>query len=235
MLFLAVVAQARLSFFPFNVLPASDATSTGAALMLLSLVVQAFLFDAGLVVMVLFLLRKTIRRVELPNLTFRVETSARPSLFRAAFALAMIVLFGVPNVRDWFFTVALTHTPEGVYSLLLPGFLDVRPFLLAFLALSFAKDLLYAFLHERVATVALDALALALGVAVCVMLFAQESVVGLPADFPLDEVRMTLFNVVLGRLFAIFIAVLAAVFAARLVKRLVRLKQIWGEKDPESL
>ena len=236
-LLIGFVTKMRFGFFPFNVLPASEMERTGAALLLLSLAVQAFLFDAGLVLMLFFLLRNTIRRVEMPNLTFRVETSRRPSAFRAAIALAIAVVLGVDRVRDNFFTVRVGKDPIAAeyYSLFLSGFFDVLPLLLVFLAVSFVKDVLYAFLHERPATVALDAAAWGLGVAACIYIFANKDIVGLPGDFPVDETRILLFNSVMGRLVGLFVILLAAMFAVRAVRRLQRLRQIWGEKDAESL
>jgi hypothetical protein len=235
MLFLAVVTRTRFNFFPFNVLPPRALEGAGETFLLFSLGVQAFLFDAGFVLMAFFLLRKTIRRVELPTLTFRVESSRRPSLFRAAFALALGVLLGVPNVRDYFFTVKISTDPSDYYTLFLPGFGEVLPYLIAFLALSLVKDVLYAFLGERVATVALDLFTWICGVGVCVLLFASESVVGLPADFPVEKEKFILFNAVMGRLVGFFVIVIAALFAARAVKRITRLRQLWGEKDTARL
>jgi hypothetical protein len=235
-LLLGVVTKTRFGFFPFNVLPTTEMEAAGTALLLLSLAVQAFLFDAGLVLMLFFLLRNTIRRVEMPNLTFRVETSRRQSLFRAAIAIAIAVLLGVDRVRDNFFTVRVGKDAADLYSVFLPGFFVVRPLLLVFLGASFVKDVLYAFLHEKPLTIALDAAAWCLGVATCIYIFAHGDIVGLPADFPtLDETRILLFNTVMGRLVGLFAILLAALFAVRSVRRFQRLRQIWGEKDAESL
>ena len=237
MLFLAVATRTRFTFFPFNVLPPRLPDGAGAAFLLVSLAVQAFLFDAGLVLMAFFLLRRTFRRVDLPNLTFRVESSRRPSLFRAAFSAAVAVVLGVENVRANFLTVRIGSdmNPANVYSLFLDGFHSVLPFVLAFLALSFVKDVLYAAFRERTWTVAMDVVTWICGVALCVFLFAQESILGLPSDFPIEETRIDLFNVVMGRLLGLFVIMLAAIFAARAVRRIVRLRQIWGEKETERL
>jgi hypothetical protein len=235
MLSLAVVTRTRFTFFPFNVLPAKAVEGASEAFVLVSLGLQAFLFDAGLVLMAFFLLRKTIRRVELPNLTFRVETSRRASLFRAMFCLALGLLLGVPNVRDNLLTVALTREVKDLYSIFTPEFHEVLPWILAFLGIAFVKDVLYALLGEKVGTVAVDLSTWIAGVALCVFLFAADAILGLPADFPVEDVRLILFNTVLGRLAAIFFVVLAAIFAARAVKRFLRLRQLWGEKDTARL
>jgi hypothetical protein len=232
MLFLAVVTRTRFNFFPFNVLPPKAMEAPAETFLLASLGVQAFLFDAGLVLMAFFLLRKTIRRVELPNLTFRVETGRRASLFRAAFALALGVCLGVANVRDNFFSVKLPPGgTEGIHTLFLPPFNHALPYILAFLSLAFVKDILYAFLGERTATVAVDLATWIGGVALCVLLFARDPIAGLPGDFPLDDVRLTVFNSVMARLLGFFFIVMAAIFAARAVKRFLRLLQLWGEQD----
>jgi len=235
MLFLAQATQMRFSFFPFNVLPANEPGGAGTALMLASLAVQAFLFDAGLVLMAFFFLRKTFRRVDLPNLTFRVETSRRPSLFRAAFALAIALLLGVPGIRDNLLIVKIRNEPESVYTLLLPGWSEVAAFILAFLALSFVKDLLYAFFRERVATVALDLAAAVAGIALFILLFARRPFLGLPPDFPLGLSTLLAFNAAMNRIVGLACILLAAIFAVRAVKRFLRLQQLWGEKDTARL
>jgi hypothetical protein len=230
MLFLAVVTRTRFSFFPFNVLPQKAMEAPAETFLLASLGVQAFLFDAGLVLMAFYLLRKTIRRVELPNLTFRVETGRRASLFRAAFAVALGVCLGVENVRDNLFAIVLERgDPLTYHSLFLPPFERVLPFILAFLCLAVLKDVFYAFLGERAFTVAVDLVTWIAGVALCGLLYARDPIAGLPADFPRES---TLFNAVLGRLLGFFFIVLAAIFAGRAVKRFVRLLQIWGQKEP---
>ncbi len=233
MLFLAVVTRARFNFFPFNVLPQKDMAGPSETFLLVSLGVQALLFDAGLVLMAFFLLRKTIRRVELPNLTFRVETGRRASLFRAAFALAMGVCLGVPNVRDQVFRIVLPPGDPGDYhTLFLPPFHGALPFILAFLVVAFVKDILYAFLGERTLTVAVDLGTWIAGVALCILLYAREPIAGLPPDFPIEDTKLTLFNAVMARLLGFFYICLAAIFAARTVKRFLRLLQLWGENGP---
>jgi len=230
MLFLAVVTRTRFSFFPFNVLPQKAMEAPAETFLLASLGAQAFLFDAGLVLMAFYLLRRTIRRVDLPNLTFRVETGLRASLFRAAFAVALGVCLGVENVRDNLFTIVLERgDPSAYHSIFLPPFERVLPFILGFLCLAVVKDLLYAFLGERTSTVAVDLSTWIAGVALCGLLYASDPIAGLPPDFPRES---TLFNAVLGRLLGFFFIVLAAIFAARAVKRFLRLLQIWGEKQP---
>jgi len=240
MLLLAAVTKAQFGFFPFNVLPASRLEGAGAALVLLSLAVQAFLFDAGLVLIVFFLLRKSFRRVELPNLTFRVESSTRPSVVRAIFAAVLAALLAVPAVRDTLFSVhpfrgPESHETQNVFTLFLPGWADVLPFILAFLALAFAKDLLYARFHERPLTVGLDVLTAVLGTALFVFLFSRKPFIGLPEGFPLNDAALDVFNEVMARVLGLAFILLAAIFAVRAVKRFVRLRQIWGEREPEAL
>jgi hypothetical protein len=234
-LLLASLTNTEFNFFPFNVLPASKLHGGGAALILLSLAVQAFLFDAGLVVMVFFLLRKSFRKVDLPNLTFRVESSTRPSLVRAAFAVVLAVLLAVPSARDTLLSVRIHSDPPvdstNVYSLFLPGWGGVLPFVLAFLAVALVKDLLYALLHERRLTVSLDVAASVAGTALFIFLAARDAFIGLPEDFPLDEDILTLFNQTLGKVIGLFCLLLAAIFAARAVKRISRLRQIWGNRE----
>ena len=234
-LLLASLTRTEFNFFPFNVLPGSKLRGGGAALTLLSLAVQAFLFDAGLVVMVFFLLRKSFRKVELPNLTFRVESSTRPSLVRAIFAVVLAVLLAVPKARDTLLSVRLPSDPPvdatTVYSLFLPGWGTVLPFVLAFLAVAFVKDVLYALLHERRLTVALDVAASAAGTCLFIFLATRDPFIGLPDDFPLDGDILLLFNQVLGKVIGLFCLLLATIFAARAVKRLSRLRQIWGNRE----
>lgn len=231
-LFLAVVTRTGFSFFPFNVLPPRAAEGPSEALLLVSLGLQALFFDAGLVLMVFFFLRKTIRRVELPNLTFRVETSRRASLFRATFALALALLLGIENVRDLYIKVKVDGE---LHTLFLPPFGDALPFILVFLAVAFVKDVLYAVFGERTWTVAADFATWIVGVALCIFLYSRDPVVGLPPDFPIEVWRITLFNSVMGTLSGFFFIVLAAIFAARAVKRFLRLRQLWGEKDTARL
>jgi hypothetical protein len=231
-LFLAVVTRTRFSFFPFNVLPPRAMETGTEALLLVSLGLQALFFDAGLVLMVFFILRKTIRRVELPNLTFRVETSRRASLFRATFALALALLLGIENVRDLYIRVKVD---SELHTLFLPAFSEALPLILVFLALAFVKDVIYAFVGERTWTVALDCLAWIAGVALCIFLYSRTPLVGLPPDFPIEEWRITLFNSAMATLAGSFFIVLAAIFAARAVKRILRLRQLWGEKDTARL
>ncbi|MCK6481584.1 MAG: hypothetical protein L6R43_16025 [Planctomycetes bacterium] len=235
-LLLAALSRTEFEFFPFNVLPASKMQGGGAALVLVSLAVQAFLFDAGLVVMVFFVLRKSFRRVDLPNLTFRVESSTRPSVVRAVFAAVLAVLLSVPAVRDTLFSVRVDTQPPVdvpmVYSLFLPDWGRVLPFVLVFLALSFVKDLLYAILHERTFTVALDAAVALLGTALFLSLASRDPFLGLPGDFPLDGEVLRLFNGILGRVVSLACLVVTAVFAARAVRRLARLRQVWGGGGP---
>jgi len=50
-----------------------------------------------------------------------------------------------------------------------------------------------------------------------------------------EEIRIQLFNAVMGRLVGFFLILLAALFAVRAVRRLLRLRQLWGEKDAETL
>ena len=235
MLFLAVATRTQFNFFPFNVLPQKAMEGPAETFLLVSLGVQALLFDAGLVLMAFFLLRKTIRRVELPNLTFRVESGRRASLFRATFALAMALGLGIPNVRNNVFRIVLPPgAPSDYHTLFLPPFHDILPFLLAFLAIAFVKDVLYALLGERVLTVAVDLATWFAGVGLCVLLFSRDSIAGLPPDFPLEDTRLTLFNAVMARLLGFFYICLAAIFAARAVKRFLRLGQLWGERAPRT-
>lgn len=234
MLLLAALTRTQFSFFPFNVLPASRMEGAGAALVLVSLAVQAFLFDAGLVVMAFFLLRKSFSRVDLPNLTFRVESSTRASLMRAAFAVVVAVLLAVPTVRDTLLAVRLKTSvpgpdPQNVHTLFLPGWSDVLPWILAFLSIAFVKDVLYALRGERPLTVGLDAASAVAGTALFIFLFAQKPFVGLPDDFPLEDATLSLFNVVLARVVGLACILLAAIFAARTARRVARLRQIWGE------
>jgi hypothetical protein len=233
MILVAFATKAEFPFFPFNVLPGSKLRGAEAAAVVVSLIVQAFLFDTGLVATVFFLLRRTFRRVELPNLTFRVESSRRPSLFRALFALLLAVLLGVPATRDWVFRVRV-GTGES-HTLFLPEWGRVSPLLLAFLGLAILKDLFYLFLRERVFTVLADALTAVAGVVVCIFLFSRTPFLGLPPGFPLDESARALFNDSLNRVVGIALILMAALFAARAVKRAVRVRQLWGEKDPARL
>jgi len=233
MILVAFATRTEFPFFPFNVLPGTKFRGAEAAAVLVSLIVQAFLFDTGLVATVFFLLRRTFRRVELPNLTFRVESSRRPSLFRALFAVLLAVLLGLPQTRDWVFRVQ--DGAGGTHSLFLPQWGRVAPLLLAFLGLAILKDLLYVFLRERAFTVAADALAAVAGVVVCIFLFRRSPFLGLPADFPIDDASRVLFNDSLNRVVGIALILMAALFAARAVKRSVRVKQLWGEKDTARL
>ena len=235
MLLVAFVTRSEFEFFPFNVLPAGKMQGAGAVLILVSLTVQAFLFDAGLVGMVFFLLRRSFRRVDLPALTFRVESSRRPSLVRALFAVVLGVLLGVPAIRDRLFVVRYGEGPAGAHSFFLPEWGDVVPFILAFLALSVAKDLLYALLRERTLTVALDTATAGLATALSVFLFASGPLVGLPPDFPMEEATLVAFNDILSRVVSMALLLLAALYAARLVKRAVRVRQLWGERDAARL
>lgn len=240
MLLLAAVTKAQFGFFPFNVLPEARLEGAGAALVVVSLAIQAFLFDAGLVLVVFFLLRQTFRRVEMPNLTFRVESSMRPSLVRAIFAVVLAILLAVPSVRDTLFSVQSIRGPEGsrtenVCTLFLPGWSDVLPWILVFLGLAFVKDVLYALRRERPLTVGLDLLTAVAGTGLFVYLFSRKPFIGLPEDFPLAETTLDLFNEVLARLLGVAFIVLAAIFAVRAVRRFVRLRQIWGEREPEAL
>ena len=73
------------------------------------------------------------------------------------------------------------------------------------------------------------------GVALCIFLYSRDPVVGLPPDFPIEVWRITLFNSVMGTQSGFFFIVLASIFAARAVKRFLRLRQLWGEKDPARL
>ncbi|HEU4395755.1 MAG TPA: hypothetical protein VFS92_09330 [Planctomycetota bacterium] len=231
-LLVAFATQAEFAFFPFNVLPGSKVRTGGAAAVIASLIVQAFLFDVGLVTTVFFLLRRTFRRVELPNLTFRVESSRRPSLFRALFAGLLLVLLGLPQTRDWVFRVRVEGRSFGMF---LPAWHAVSWLFLSFVGLVLVKDLLYLFLQERVLTVAADLGAAVAGVIACGVLFAQPPLLGLPDSFPLDDATRTLFNESMGRVVDLALLVLAALFAARAVKRAVRVRQLWGEKDPARL
>jgi hypothetical protein len=237
MLLIAVLTSTRFNFFPFNVLPAGTVSGTRAVLTVISLAVQAFLFDAGLVMVVFFLLRRTFRRVELPNLTFRVESSVRPSLFRAAFSLVVALALVVPGIRDTLFKVTVEDA-EGVlvhHTLLLPPLMEAIPWIVAFLVLAMVKDILYAFLRERPLTVGLDLVTAAGGVVLALYLFSRDGLVGLPADFPLDANGLAVFNQFLAKALGLFFIVWAALFASRGVKRALRLRQLWGEKDPEGL
>ena len=231
-LLVAFATQTEFAFFPFNVMPGTKVRAGGAAAVIASLIVQAFLFDVGLVTTVFFLLRRTFRRVELPNLTFRVESSRRPSLFRALFAVLLLVLLGLPQTRDWVFRVRVEGKSFGMF---LPAWHAVSWLFLAFIGLVLVKDLLYIFLQERVLTVAADLGAAVAGVIACGVLFAQPPLLGLPDAFPLDDSTRSLFNESMGRVVDLALLVLAALFAARAVKRAVRVRQLWGEKDPGRL
>ncbi len=237
MLLIAATTRTYFDFFPFNVLPAGKLTGGAAVVTVVSLAVQAFLFDAGLVLILFFLLGRTIRRVDLPNLTFRVESSRRPSLVRAGFALVVLLMLGVPDIRDTLFTVHAAGDGDriDVHNLFLPSFGRVLPFVAGFLLLAIVKDVLYAVLRERVLTVALDMLTAAAGVGLSLYLFTEPEFLGLPSDFPLNAEQLAFINEVLSRVLSLFFIVWAALFAARAVKRAMRLQQIWGEKEPGRL
>jgi len=70
---------------------------------------------------------------------------------------------------------------------------------------------------------------------VCIFLFRRSPFLGLPADFPIDDASRVLFNDSLNRVVGIALILMAALFAARAVKRSVRVKQLWGEKDTARL
>jgi hypothetical protein len=232
MLLLATVTQARFDFFPFNVLPAAKLSGASAVVTVVSLAVQAFLFDTGLVLMVFFLLRRSFRRVEMPNLTFRVESSMRPSLVRALFAVVVALLVAVPAIRDSLFTVRISGEEDGVlvHTLFRQEFSAELPWILSFLALAATKDVLYAWLRERPFTLGLDLLTAVAGMVLSLHLAGGPDFVGLPSDFPLDDGQIQFFNEVLARVLSLFFIVWTALFAARAVKRFARLRQVWGEE-----
>ncbi len=225
MLLIAAATASQFGFFPFNVLPP---TGPAGALTLFSLAVQAFLFDAGLVCMLFFLLGRTFRRVDLPNLTFRVESSRGPSLRRVVFVILVGILLGAPAVRDKLFIVrAPVDGKVDWFSIFLPAFSSVLPVLLAFLGFMAAKDLLYAIRGERRLTVAMDGVAAVLGIFVSLYLLSRPPVVGLPLDFPLEREKIDSLNDGLARVLDFGFIIWAALFAARAAKRIARLRLIW--------
>lgn len=219
MILIATVTEIGIEIFPISVMRIAHPHSL---LNLLFVATQALLLDIGLMVVIFTAVTRFKRGVQIPRIAFRVPAGLRFSLTRAVLAGLVLLLMNV--FRDQLFVVVVEGEP---YPFFTRSFLDALPWLNAFLALVIGREIAYAFLGERRALVAGDALLSAAGAALMVWFLTRAPFAAFPSALNEPSPALPTMNQLTAKLFELILIAFAATFAYEAGKRFLRLIQIW--------
>lgn len=219
MILIATVTEVGIEIFPISVMRIAHPHSF---LNLLFVAAQALLLDIGLMVVIFSLVTRFQRNVRIPKIAFRVPVGLRFSLTRALLAGLVLLLLNV--FRDQLFVVVAEGEAHPFFT---ASFVAVLPWLNAFLALVIAREIAYAFLGERRALVAADALLSAAGAALMVWFLTRPPFGAFPQALNEPSPALPTLNQLTAKLFELILVAFAATFAYEAGKRFLRLIQIW--------
>ncbi len=220
MILVGVATGAQIHLFPARI--ASDGPLP-SWFELLGVAIHTLLFDIGLVVVIFALASHAGTAFRTPSIIFRVRRSRRASIARAV--LSLIVILGITTLRDRLFVV---FENERSYSILTSALVRVIPGIVALLVLTMAKEITFACRGEDRVTLLSDALVGLYGVILMVVLVAGPALIAFPDELSSLRPLQPHLNTLVMRVVQLLLVALAAVLATGMVKRLVRLRQIWS-------
>lgn len=220
MILIGVATGARIHLFPARI--ASDGPLP-AWFELFGVAVHTLLFDIGLMVVIFALASRAGTAFRTPTVLFRVRRSRRASLARAV--LASIVLLGITALRDRLFVVFEDDQPHSILTAALVGRV---PLIAALLVITILKEIAYAWRGEERFTLAFDAVVGLLGAALTVALVAGPPLIAFPIELKSLSPLQPHLNTLVQRVAQLGLVLLGVVLATAVVKRVVRLRQVWG-------
>lgn len=182
--------------------------------------VQAGLIDLGLVTGLHAVAGSLQRRFSAATSSFAVEAAPRQAVGRLTLAILVAVLLNV--FRDDVFVVV---SGGRTYPLFTPWTGEVMPLITLLLVLAAAKELAYAMLGERRATVGADALHGAAAVALLLYLMRGDPLMAVPPVEGLELFREPV-NAFLAQLGTLVLAATALMMGAKTLRRCIRLAQV---------
>lgn len=220
----ASVAGRPLGFWLLQIAPMASPDSITE---ILARLVQTLFLDAGTMLCLFAFLPRVTHLLRFPRAALAVRPNARRCV-EGAFFLGLVLVV-VNFLREDM--LALYVPADGgmtQVSLVGPGLRDNLLFFNVWIAMAIARDLLYARLGERPATLSVDMLSAGAGLFCLLRIAAADRLVDLSnAQMTLGPSADTVATLLNGT-FSILALVTAAVLAARAVRRAFRLALIRG-------
>jgi hypothetical protein len=215
----ATVAGRPLLMPPFEIGPVADPKLWA----LLLRAVHTLVFDAGLLLGVFAIVPRLGRVLHVAT----VRPVARRCIENAFFLTLVLVV--VDFSRDTLLALYVaTEAGTATFPLVGPGIVDNLVWLNVWLGLAIARELSYARLGERTATLALDVVSNVAGLFCLLRIVASKRLVDLAAAHPILGPKADLVGGVLNMAFMLIALATAALLTARLVRRGFRLALLHG-------
>lgn len=207
-----------LSIYPLRIAPIADARNW---LELLSRAVETLFLDAGLLLCVFAAVPRVGRLLRFPRATLTVRPDARRCL-ESAFFLALVLVV-VNFLRDNLLALYIPGEAGATQVPLVgPGLVENILFFNLWIGLAIARDLVYARLGERPATLGLDIVSNSVGLFCLLRVAATKQLVDLAQAHEALGTSADGLEAILNAVLVLIALVAAALLAARIVRRVLR-------------
>lgn len=199
-------------------LPTTSAVATGLG------VLGVFLVDVGIVAVFMALLGRERVPALLHRLRLEMPGTRRDAALTLVLLALVAVIVNVASFRDALFALGTGEHRAPILTDDVVRLLPIADAVLALFALRHALLLVSG--HETVLALAVDAAASAGAVLFAVLVMTRDAIVRVPANVGLTEAQATTFADLILRIAFVVCLLAAVLFAARGVRRLLRIREL---------